>query len=77
MNLTWLVEYAAWAGWACIVLFLLIGLGAAESCIDCRVLGVIIIFLTLMSVASRFMDAASHFLRIAPDRGVLASRCGS
>ena len=76
MNLTWLVEYAARAGWACIVLFPLTGLGAAESGTDCRVLGVTIIVVTLMSVASWFMDAALHFLRIAPDRDVLASGCG-
>ena len=76
MNLTWLVEYAARAGWACIVLFPLTGLGAAESGTDCRVLGVTIIFVMLMSVASWFMDAVSRFLRIAPDRDVLASGCG-
>ena len=51
-------------------------MGAAESGTDCRVLGVIIIFVMLMSVVSRFMDAASRFLRIAPDRDILASGCG-
>ena len=51
-------------------------MGAAESGINRRVLGVIIIFVTLMSVALMFMAAASHFLRIAPDHDVLVSGRG-
>ena len=76
MNLTWLVEYAARAGWACIVLFPLTGLGAAESSIDCRVLGIIIVLVTLMFVASRFMDDVSQVLCIVPGRSELAWGCG-
>ena len=63
MNLAWAVEYAVQAGWAQIALlkwlFPLTGLGAAESGIDCRLLGVIIILGTLMFFASMFMDAIS------------------
>ena len=50
--------------------------GAAEFGANSLVLVVIIIFVTLVTVASRFVDAASRFLRIAPDHGVLASGCG-
>ena len=40
-------------------LFPLTGLGATESGIDCRVLGVIIVLVTLMFVASRLAVAVS------------------
>ena len=62
MNLAWAVEYAVQAGWARIALlkwlFPLTGLGAAESGIDCRLAGIIILW-TLIFVASMFMDAIS------------------
>ena len=63
MNLAWAVKYAVQAGWARIVLlkwlFPLIGLRATQSGIYCRVFGVIIVFVTLMFVASRFAVAIS------------------
>ena len=63
MNLACTAEYAVQAGWARIAflkwLFLLTGLGATESGIDCRVAGAIIILGTLMFVATMFMDAIS------------------
>ena len=76
MNLAWAVKYAVQAGWARIVLFPLTRLGAAEFGIDCRVLGVIIVLVTLMFVASRFMDVVSQVLRIALGRNVLVLGCG-
>ena len=63
MNLTWAVKYAVQAGWARIVLlkwlFPLTGLRATESVTDCRIFGVIIVFVMLMFVAPRFADAVS------------------
>ena len=63
MNLTWAVEYAVQAGWVRLAFLSHLSpvtrLGATESGIDCRVLGVIIVLVTLMFVASRFMDAIS------------------
>ena len=65
MNLAWAVEYAVQTGRARIVifewLFLLTGLRATESGIDCRVFGVITIFATLVFVASGFAVAISSF----------------
>ena len=65
MNLAWTVEYAVQTGRACIVfvewLFLLTGLGATESGIQGRVLGVITIISMLVSVASGFAVAISCF----------------
>ena len=63
MDLTWTIEYAVQTGRGRIVsfewLFLLTGLRATESGIDYRILGVIIVFATLMFVASRFAVAVS------------------
>ena len=58
MNLAWTIEYAVQTGRARIVfiewLFPLTGFGATESGIDCRVFGVITIFVMLVFVASGF-----------------------
>ena len=63
MNLAWAVKYTIQGGWARIILlmclFPLTGLRATESVIDCRVFGIIIVFVTLMFVASRFAVAIS------------------
>ena len=63
MNLAWAVKYAVQAGWARIVLlkwlFSLTVLRAMESGIECRVFGVIILFVTLVFVESRFYVAVS------------------
>ena len=58
------------------VLFPLTGLGAAESGIDYRVLGIIIVLVMLVFIASRFMDVVSQVLRVASGHNVLASGCG-
>ena len=76
MNLAWAVKYAVQAGWARFVLFPLIELGATESAINYRVLGIIIVLMTLVFIASRFMGDVSQVLRVAPGRNVLASGCG-
>ena len=56
MYLAWAVEYAFQAGWDRIVpfeqLLPLAALGAAESGIDRRVVGIITVVSTLVSVAS-------------------------
>ena len=56
MNLAWTIEYAFQAGWAQIVLFErllpLAGLGATESGVDCRVIGIVIVASALVFVAS-------------------------
>ena len=61
MNLTWAVEYAAQAGWAHIIILrsplLLNGLRSTGSCIDCRVLGIILRLGALVFVAPSFADA--------------------
>ena len=63
MNLAWAVKYAVQAGWARIVLlkwlFPLTGLRATESDIDCRLFGVIILFVMLVFVASRLAVAVT------------------
>ena len=65
MDLTWTNEYAVQAGRARIVPFVwllpLTGLRAPESGIDCRVLGVITVVSTLVSVASRLVFAIFSF----------------
>ena len=56
MDQAWTIEYAVQAGWARIVSFIwplpLAGLGATESGIDCRVIGIVTVALTLVPVAS-------------------------
>ena len=63
MNLAWKIEYAVQTGRARIVLlewlFPLTGLRATESSVDCRVFGVITIFVTLVFVASGLIVAIS------------------
>ena len=65
MDLTWTIEYAVQAGRARIVYFiwhlLLTGLRATESGVDHRVLGVVTVVLTLVSVASVLAIAISGF----------------
>ena len=65
VNLTRAIEYAVQTGRARIVsfewLFPLTGLRAAESSIDCCVLGVVAIVVTLVSVASGLAVAVSGF----------------
>ena len=57
MDLARTVEYAVQAGWSLIVSFIwllpLTGLGATESGVDCRVIGVV-------TIASAFVSAASE-----------------
>ena len=63
MNLAWTIEYAVQTGRARIVLvewlFPLTGLRATKSGVDCRVLGVIAIFATLVFIASGLAAAIS------------------
>ena len=65
MDLTWAIEYAVQAGRALIISFIwllpLIGLGATESGVDRRVLGVVTIASMLVSIASGFAVAISGF----------------
>ena len=65
MYLAWAIEYAVQAGWSLIVsllrFLLLAGLGAAESGVDCSVVGIIIVVSTLVSVASGLAVAISGF----------------
>ena len=65
MYLAWAIEYAVQAGWARIVSFErllpLAGLGAAESGVDRRVVGIITVVSTLVSVASGLTVAISGF----------------
>ena len=61
MDLAWTVEYAVQAGWSLIVSFIwllpLTGLGATESGLDCRVIGVVTIASTFVSAASELAVA--------------------
>ena len=61
MDLTWTIEYAVQVGRARIVSFIwllpLTGLGTTESGIDCRVIGVVTITSTFVSVASELAVA--------------------
>ena len=63
MNLAWTIEYAVQTGRARIVifewLFLLTGLRATKSGIDCRVFGVIAVVAVLVSVATWLAVAVS------------------
>ena len=56
MDLAWTIEYAVQAGWAWIVSFiwllLLAGLGATESGVDHRVIGIVTVASTLVLVVS-------------------------
>ena len=65
MDLTWTIEYAVQAGWARIVSFKwllpLAGLGATKSGVDHRVIGIVTIVSTLVSVASGLAVAISGF----------------
>ena len=61
--MAWTIEYAVQAGWARIVpivwLLPLTGLGATESCVDHRVIGIVAIVSTLMSIASGLVVVVS------------------
>ena len=65
MDLAWTIEYAVQAGWARIVSFIwllpLAGLGATESGVDCRVVGIVTVASTLVRVASGLAVAISGF----------------
>ena len=65
VYLAWTIKYVVQAGWARIVpferLLPLAGLGAAESGVDRRVVGIIIVVSTLVSVASGLAVAISGF----------------
>ena len=65
VDLAWTIEYAVQAGWARIVPFIwllpLAGLGATESGVDRRVVGIITVLSTLVSVASGLTVAISGF----------------
>ena len=65
MDLAWTIEYVVQAGWARIVSFIwilsLAELGATESGVDRRVIGIFIIASTLVSVASGLAVAISGF----------------
>ena len=56
MNLAWMIEYAVQAGWSRIVSFIwllsLTRLGAIESGVDCRVVGIVTVASMLMPIAS-------------------------
>ena len=65
MDLTWTIEYAVQAGRARNVSFIwllqMTGLSATESGVDCRVLGVVTIVSTLVSIVSGLAVAISGF----------------
>ena len=65
MYLAWAIEYAVQAGWARIVpferLLLLAGLRAAESGVNRRIVGIITVVSTLVSVASGLAVAIFGF----------------
>ena len=65
MDLTWAIEYAVQAGRALIISFIwllpLTGLGATESGVDRRVLGIITVASSSMFVASGLAIAAPGF----------------
>ena len=65
MDLAWTIKYAVQAGWAQVVSFIwllpLTGLGATESGVDHRVIGIVTIVLTLMHVASGLAIAILGF----------------
>ena len=61
MNLARTIEYAVQAGWSQIFSFIwllpLTGLGATESGVDCRVIGVVAIASAFVSIASELAVA--------------------
>ena len=65
MYLARTIKYAVQAGWSSAIPFIgllsLAGLGAAESGIDRRIIGVVIVVSTLVSVASGLAVAISGF----------------
>ena len=65
MDLERTIEYAVYVGWFLIVSFVwllpLTRLGATESGVDCRVISVVTIASTFVSVASEFAVAIFHF----------------
>ena len=65
MDLTWTIEYAVQAGRALIISFIwllpLSGLGATESGVDRRFIGIVTIVSTLVPVASGLAVAISGF----------------
>ena len=65
MNLAWTIEYAVQAGWSSAAPFIgllsLAGLGATESGVDHRVIGIVAIISTLMYVASGLAVVVSGF----------------
>ena len=65
MDLTWMIEYAVQAGRALIIsfiwLFPLTGLGGTESGVDLRVIGIVTVASTLVSVVSGLAVAVSGF----------------
>ena len=65
VDLTWAIEYAVQAGRALIISFIwllpLTGHGATESGVDRRVLGIITVASTLVSVTSGLAVAISGF----------------
>ena len=65
MDVTWTIEYAVHAGRALIIPFIwlipLTGLGATKSGVDRRVIGIVAIVSTLLSVASGLAVAILGF----------------
>ena len=65
MDLTWAIEYAVLDGRALIISFIwllpLTGLRATESSVDRRVIGVVTVVSTLVSIASRLAVTVSGF----------------
>ena len=65
MDLTWAIEYAVQAGRALFISFIwlipLSGLGATESGVDRRVIGIVTVALTLVSVVPGLAIAISGF----------------
>ena len=78
MDLARTIEYAVQAGWSQIVSFIwllpLTGLGATESGVDCRVIGMVTIALAFVSIASVLAIAISGFQSLGFACGVVATR---
>ena len=78
MDLARTIEYAVQAGWSLIVSFIwllpLTGLGATESGVDCRVIGIVTVVLTLVPIASGLAVAISGF-RGARSACIAAATC--
>ena len=66
MDLARMIEYAVQAGWSLIVSFIwllpMTGLGATESGVDRRVIGIVTVASTLVPVASGLAVAISGFI---------------